>query len=242
MNGQVLDHGSSTRRGRRDAIEKKVPSAIQFWRLNRNDVERADPTRAGARAVERARQARYGLGSVGTVPGRPFRVNSAVSRLARPRPAPAERIARETKFPLLGRACKKALVTYQGLGGNALLEVVDVEGTAGGEVLLDALEGRLDDGLGVAAGLDGHRRAAGGELHGLAHHRGTDDRLGGLGTDDAGAHRGAGAEAEAEGVHGHGSLHFRRVSLAFGPKNALCEVTIVRVPAGQLSDCTSLSG
>ena len=48
--------------------------------------------------------------------------------------------------------------------------------------------------------------------------------------------------AEAEGVHGHGSLHFRRVSLAFGPKNALCEVTIVRVPAGQLSDCTSLSG
>ena len=62
---------------------------------------------------------------------------------------------------VVGRACKKALVTYQGLGGNALLEVVDVEGTAGGEVLLDALEGRLDDGLGVAAGLDGHRRAAG---------------------------------------------------------------------------------
>jgi len=38
LNGQVLDHGSSTRRGGRDAIEKKVPSAIQFWRLNRNHV------------------------------------------------------------------------------------------------------------------------------------------------------------------------------------------------------------
>ena len=60
----------------------------------------------------------------------------------------------------------------------------------------------------VAAGPDGHRGAASGHLHGLAHDRGTDDRLGGLGRDDAGAHRGAGAEAEAEGVHGHGSLHF----------------------------------
>ena len=186
-------------------------------------MERADPTRAGARAVERARQARYGLGSVGTVSGRPFRVNSAVSRLARPRPAPAERIARETKFPLLGRACKKALVTYQGLGGNALLEVVDVEGTAGGEVLLDTLEGRLDDGLGVTAGPDGHGGTASGHLHGLAHHRGTDDRLGGLRRDDAGAHRGASAEAEAEGVHGHGSLHFDYVKDSDTREDALVE-------------------
>ena len=99
-------------------------------------------------------------------------------------------------------------MAHQGLGGDALLEVVDVEGTAVGEVILDAHEGSLDDGLGVAAGPDGHRGAASGHLHGLAHDRGTDDRLGGLGRDDAGAHRGAGAEAEAEGVHGHGSLHF----------------------------------
>ena len=116
------------------------------------------------------------------------------------------------------KPAKKAGDTYQGLGGDALLEVVDVEGTAGGEVFLDAHEGSLDDGLGVAAGPDGHRGAAGRELHGLAHDRGTDDRLGGLGTDDAGARDGAGAEAEAEGVHGHGSLHFRGVSLAFGLK------------------------
>ena len=104
--------------------------------------------------------------------------------------------------------------------GKAFLEKVM---PARYEILLDALEGRLDDGLGVTAGLDGPRRAAGGGLHGLAHHRGTDDRLGGLRRDDAGAHRGASAEAEAEGVHGHGSLHFDYVKDSDTREDALVE-------------------
>ena len=98
--------------------------------------------------------------------------------------------------------------TYQGLGGDALLEVVDVQGRAGGEVILDALEGSLHDGLGVGGHGD-HATSLGRDgladrEAGLANNGGPGE--GSLLRGDArdGAHGGA----EAEGVHGHGSLHF----------------------------------
>ena len=97
--------------------------------------------------------------------------------------------------------------TYQGLGGDALLEVVDVQGAAGGEVVLDALEGSLHDGLG-ARGHGDHAASLGRD--GLADREAGLANNGGAGEGSllgGDARGGAHGGAEAEGVHGHGSLH-----------------------------------